>query len=71
MHPNLIKLAALERALNGTNPDDSSSVVMKGKWKGPEEETIREEAEPTTPGPGQQFNIQLHKRETADGGSDD
>ncbi|KAF8070176.1 hypothetical protein FPV67DRAFT_1005473 [Lyophyllum atratum] len=62
---------ALERALNGTAPSDTSSVAMKGKWTGPEEETIREEAEPTTPGPGQQFTAQLHRREMADGGETD
>ncbi|KAG5645208.1 hypothetical protein DXG03_006726 [Asterophora parasitica] len=64
---------ALERALNGTAPSDTSSIAMKGKWKGPEEETIREEAEPTTPGPGQHFklNIQQHMRETANGGDSD
>ncbi|KAG5652351.1 hypothetical protein H0H81_005328 [Sphagnurus paluster] len=56
---------ALERALNGP-PSDSSSIIAKGKWKGPEEATIREEAEPTTPGPGQQFNMQMHRRELAE-----
>ncbi|KAF5385740.1 hypothetical protein D9615_002519 [Tricholomella constricta] len=62
---------ALERALSGTAPSDTSSIAVKGKWKGPEEETIREEAEPTTPAPGQQFNTQLHRRETAEGGETD
>ncbi|GLB37099.1 putative pleckstrin homology domain containing protein [Lyophyllum shimeji] len=62
---------ALERALNGTAPSDTSSVGMKGKWKGPEEETIREEAEPSTPGPAQRFNTQRHKREVAEGEPDD
>ncbi|KAF9461278.1 hypothetical protein BDZ94DRAFT_822072 [Collybia nuda] len=47
---------ALERALNGTSPVEDLILSNKGKWKGPEEETIREEAEPTTPGPGQQFS---------------
>ncbi|RDB16953.1 hypothetical protein Hypma_002582 [Hypsizygus marmoreus] len=62
---------ALERALDGNPPSDDSSAAHKGKWKGPEEETITEEAEPPTPGSGQQFNSQLHRRETADGGTND
>ncbi|KAG6845394.1 hypothetical protein H0H87_009741 [Tephrocybe sp. NHM501043] len=62
---------ALERALNGT-ATDTSSVILKGKWKGPEGATIREEAEPLTPGPSQQFDTQLHRRESAeDEGTED
>jgi len=53
-------LPALERALNGTAPTDDP---LKGKWKGPEEETIREEAEPTTPG---REPFGTHRRETAE-----
>lgn len=56
---------ALERALNGTARAGDSPLGVKGKWKGPEEETIREEAEPTTPGP-RHFGTQLHRRETAE-----
>ncbi|KNZ80519.1 PH and SEC7 domain-containing protein C11E3.11c [Termitomyces sp. J132] len=55
---------ALERALNGTAAD--ASVVMKGKWKGPEGDTIREEAEPSAPEPSQRFDTQLHRREAGD-----
>lgn len=58
LHHELIRPQALERALNGTTPVEDQVVGIKGKWKGPEEETIREEAEPTTPGPGQQFNLE-------------
>ncbi|KAG6842087.1 hypothetical protein C0991_002741 [Blastosporella zonata] len=47
---------ALERALNGT-ATETSSAVLKG---------IREEAEPLTPGPSQQFDTRLHRRETAE-----
>ncbi|KAK7057207.1 hypothetical protein R3P38DRAFT_2839951 [Favolaschia claudopus] len=55
---------ALERALNGHAPDDP-----KGKWKGPEEETIEEDDEPLTPAnPKQSFGSQFHRRETAEGG---
>ncbi|KAG6917832.1 hypothetical protein DXG01_000892 [Tephrocybe rancida] len=55
---------ALERALSGT-ATDTSSVALKGKWKGPED-TIREEAEPPTPGPSRQFDTQPHRKETAE-----
>jgi hypothetical protein len=64
----------LERALNGTDsPDEPSSAT---KWKGPEEETINEDDEPTTPGTRSQekrFNVQQqsHRRELADGGETD
>jgi hypothetical protein len=54
-------LSALERALNGTAPADDSSLGIKAKWKSPEE-TIHEEAEPTTLGLGKR----LHRRETAE-----
>ncbi|KAG6812608.1 hypothetical protein H0H92_001959 [Tricholoma furcatifolium] len=58
---------ALERALNGTNTD-TSSVHVKGKWKGPEDDVIREEAEPLTPEASQQ----THRRQrTEDEGIDD
>ncbi|KAF8893380.1 hypothetical protein BD779DRAFT_1046084 [Infundibulicybe gibba] len=56
---------ALERALSGTAPGEDSSPMAKGIWKGPEE-TIQEEAEPSTPG----FDSHLHRRERADGGND-
>ncbi|KAJ7045497.1 hypothetical protein C8F04DRAFT_436332 [Mycena alexandri] len=56
---------ALERALNGNAGDDSPG--GKGKWKGPEEETIEEDEEPLTPA-NKSFGSQLHRRETADGG---
>ncbi|KAJ7462291.1 hypothetical protein B0H11DRAFT_2285624 [Mycena galericulata] len=58
---------ALERALNGNPGDDSPG--GKGKWKGPEEETIEEDEEPLTPA-NKGFGSQLHRRETADGGED-
>lgn len=62
---------ALEKALTGANPDDNSSSLAKGKWKGPEEETIHEDEEPPpTPGAGS-FPVPSHKRETADVGNDD
>jgi len=57
---------ALERALNNTVPsEDDASVVMKGKWKLPED-TIQEEDEPTTPGPTQTQTPVLHRREMAE-----
>ncbi|KAJ6586908.1 hypothetical protein DFH09DRAFT_238042 [Mycena vulgaris] len=56
---------ALERALNGNGGDDSPG--GKGKWKGPEEETIQEDEEPLTPA-SKGFGSQLHRRETAEGG---
>lgn len=59
---------ALERALNGTVEEGSQSA--KGKWKGPEEETINEDEEPLTPAPGKTFGSQLHRRETAEVGDD-
>ncbi|TFK44669.1 hypothetical protein BDQ12DRAFT_29737 [Crucibulum laeve] len=63
---------ALEHALNGASPVDDLPAAARGKWRGPEEETIREEAEPVTPGPGpQQFSPQLHRRETAEDGTDE
>ncbi|EKM80934.1 hypothetical protein AGABI1DRAFT_112640 [Agaricus bisporus var. burnettii JB137-S8] len=39
---------ALERALDGATPRDDN-YTQKGKWKGPEEATIREEVEPIAP----------------------
>jgi len=45
---------ALERALNGANPLDDRDAKLK--YKGPDEETINEEAEPLTPGPRQRFH---------------
>jgi len=48
---------ALERALN--SPVDDLQVAGKGKWKGPEEETIREETEPITPGAEQSFSSRI------------
>ncbi|KAG6837700.1 hypothetical protein H0H93_003502 [Arthromyces matolae] len=54
---------ALERALNGTAAETMAS---KGKWKAPEEDTIREEAEPLTPGPSQRFDTHLYRQETAE-----
>lgn len=57
---------ALERALNGATPTDEN-FLLKGKWKGPEEETIREEAEPATPGSAGSS----HKRERAQDDEDD
>lgn len=56
---------ALERALNGTAVD-APSVVMKGRWRRPEGDTIREETEPLTPEPSQRFDTQLHRKETAE-----
>jgi hypothetical protein len=53
--------AALERALNGHAVDSPGG---KGKWNGPEEETIHEDDEPLTPANKSQF----HRRETAEGG---
>lgn len=44
---------ALERALNGVNPLDDRQT--KGKYSGPDDETIDEEVEPLTPGPIQNF----------------
>ncbi|KAJ3570962.1 hypothetical protein NP233_g4061 [Leucocoprinus birnbaumii] len=64
---------ALERALNGATPTDEN-YVSKGKWKGPEEATIREEAEPSTPGPvvsNQQAGPSSHIRERARDDEDD
>ncbi|KAJ7096338.1 hypothetical protein C8R44DRAFT_812767 [Mycena epipterygia] len=55
---------ALERALNGND-----SPGGKGKWKGPEEDTIQEDDEPLTPAT-KGFGSQLHRRETAEGGED-
>ncbi|KAJ7178525.1 hypothetical protein C8R43DRAFT_973640 [Mycena crocata] len=55
---------ALERALNGHAGDDSPG---RGKWKGPDEETIEEADEPLTPA-NKTFGSQLHRRETAEGG---
>ncbi|KAJ7925285.1 hypothetical protein B0H13DRAFT_1975846 [Mycena leptocephala] len=52
---------ALERALNGHAVDSPGG---KGKWNGPEEETIHEDDEPLTPANKSQF----HRRETAEGG---
>jgi hypothetical protein len=61
-----IAFLALERALNNTIPsDDDSSVMIKGKWKAPED-TIQEEAEPMTPGPSQTQMPRLHLREHAE-----
>lgn len=63
----------MERALNGATPADENYHV-KGKWKGPEEETIREEAEPITPGSAgvtQQAGPSNHKRERARDDEDD
>jgi len=52
--------------LNGNAADDLGT---KGKWKGPEEETIHEDDEPLTPAnPNKGFGSQLHRRETAEGG---
>ncbi|KAF8993676.1 hypothetical protein BDQ17DRAFT_1401548 [Cyathus striatus] len=56
---------ALERALNGATPTEEPAT--SSKWKGPGQETIREEAEPMTPGPGQAtFMASGHHRETAE-----
>ncbi|KAF5354747.1 hypothetical protein D9756_005253 [Leucocoprinus leucothites] len=68
-----VSTPALERALNGATPTDENYVV-KGKWKGPEEATIREEAEPSTPGSvisTQQAGPSNHKRERARSYEDD
>lgn len=56
---------ALERALNTNGVDDPTS----SKWKGPDEETIHETDEPTTPGVDRQFN--RHHRETAEADGQD
>ncbi|KXN90627.1 PH and SEC7 domain-containing protein C11E3.11c, partial [Leucoagaricus sp. SymC.cos] len=64
---------ALERALNGATPTDEN-YLMKGRWKGPEEETIREEVEPSTLGslvPTQQAGPSSHRRERAQDDEDD
>lgn len=67
---------ALERALVGASPEDEP--VGKGKWKGPEEETIEEDEEPpptagipSTPGfPSTPASGHFHRREMAEDGSD-
>ncbi|KAF9452365.1 hypothetical protein P691DRAFT_661128, partial [Macrolepiota fuliginosa MF-IS2] len=64
---------ALERALNGATPTDEN-YLSKGKWKGPEEETIREESEPHTPGStvtSQQAGPPNHRRERAQDDEDE
>ena len=48
---------ALERALNGAQSDDRPAKNRAGR--GIEEETIDEEAEPLTPGPGHRFNTSI------------
>lgn len=64
-----VHVAALERALNGTSSTAvDEAAVPKGKWTGPEGDTIQEEAEPTTPGPSQQSSGHLHQRERAEDG---
>lgn len=63
---------ALERALVGASPEDEP--VGKGKWKGPEGETIEEDEEPPpTAGLGSSIDSRhFHRRETAEvDGSDD
>ncbi|KAJ3989132.1 hypothetical protein F5890DRAFT_136060 [Lentinula detonsa] len=52
---------ALERALNGTNPDDAPDALYRSS-----EATIPEDDEPPTPNPSQN----MHKRECADAGDD-
>ncbi|KAJ3996410.1 hypothetical protein F5050DRAFT_1571547 [Lentinula boryana] len=52
---------ALERALNGTNPDDAPEALYRSS-----EATIPEDDEPPTPNPSQN----MHKRECADAGDD-
>ncbi|KAF9005374.1 hypothetical protein BDZ89DRAFT_1168897 [Hymenopellis radicata] len=57
---------ALERALNGGNsPEESAS-----KWKGPNEATIEEDDEPSTPGP-EHLTLKAHRRELASGGDEE
>ncbi|KAJ3823819.1 hypothetical protein EV361DRAFT_794093 [Lentinula raphanica] len=51
----------LERALDGTSPDDAPDALYKNS-----EATIPEDEEPLTPNPSQN----LHKRESADTGND-
>jgi len=62
---------ALELALNGATPTDDN-FLTKGKWKGPEGETIREETEPITPRSAstQQAGPSVHRRERAQGDED-
>lgn len=59
---------ALERALVVSSPEDDTANVMS-KWKGyPEEETIPEAEEPTTPSVGSgQPSPHYHRRESAGG----
>ncbi|KAJ7270811.1 putative guanine nucleotide exchange factor [Mycena rebaudengoi] len=57
----------LERALNGGEED---SPLSKGKWKGPEEGTIKEHDEPITLANKSSFESQLYHRETAEGFTD-
>lgn len=52
----------LERALNGNGSAEDNAT----KWKGPNEETIEEDEEPSTPLPQQTS----HRREVANGGTD-
>ncbi|TFK74047.1 hypothetical protein BDN72DRAFT_956116 [Pluteus cervinus] len=63
---------ALERALNGA-PDEGVS-PKNTKWRGPEEGTIEEEVEPSTPGVDRSLSAQqqqqLHRRETAEAGDE-